>query len=173
MMALEFIELWHQQALGWRVVNRFLLIWSRFDLLLWFVCGLVLQLWLWYGLSLYKSFSDEFYVGQHTVFSVSLLRFCWVLLKTFWAHVRILSAWYKIVSKPYQNHIKTIETLRNRPKACPVLFISVSFLQANPPEPPNKLKPHQIHIISISSQNRIKPHQNHRNLGEIYQNTFF
>ena len=60
----------------------------------------------------------------------------------------------KTVSKSYQNNIKTYQnqnqkTSRNGPKACPGA-VSVSFLEANPPEPYQN----QINFVSNSSQNR-------------------
>jgi hypothetical protein len=76
-----------------------------------------------------------------------------------------------IVSKQYQNHIKTTKTIEKLTKSMSVVFY-VSFFGANPPEPYQNHINH-IKIVSKSYQNRIKTISkscfSHKNPREIEQ----
>lgn len=112
----------------------------RCDVLLWFVCGLVMQSWFWHG------FRNDFDMGQK----------CEQNLKTYQNHINIASKSHqnrsKTISKSYQN-ISTPKNLGEIDQKPAPAFILFPFFK---PTHRNLQK-----IISKSYQNRIKPYQNH------------
>ena len=152
------------KSLGWRCF-KMVFIWFRYDLLLGFVSGLVLQfmiliwfqLWCWHGSTLWfwwaKSVNTYVYIYIYYKF-----------LKTYQNHIRqnhikIASAStshqnrIKTVSKSYQNNskFKPLKKTQNWPKTCP-WAVSISFLEANPLGTLKKV---------LRSQTMSKPYQNH------------
>ena len=122
-----------------------ILIWFRYDLLLWF-SGLVLQLWFWYGSVMTLIWFQLWFLMWVKLVLMGSWMLPWKLRRFLLAHVSCAPDWLAlgeemqipqwfglnlgknkftltIVSQPYQNHIesyqKTTKTSRNRPKACP------------------------------------------------------
>ena len=141
------------------------------DLLLWFVSGLVLQLWFWYG------FSYDFdMTWVNIVILISVKR-----VKITRKHIRIKSESHqnrpKIASKPHQNHIKIISKsyqnhknpweIDQKPVPGLLFFPFLQPTHRNPKKEAPVLKPNQnqMRIMSKSYQTRIKtvskPYQNH------------
>ena len=143
----------------------FLMIFIRFryDLLLWFVYGLVLLLWFWYG------FSYDFDM-------VSVRGQTCDLKPTHWNHIQKI---FKIVSKPYQNRIKIKSKHKNLrkidQKPVPGLFLSLFLKPTHWNHIKTVSKPYQkrIKIVSKSYQNRIKTisksYRNHKNTWKLDQ----
>ena len=132
------------------VLQRF-----RCDVLLWFVCGLVMQSWFWHG------FSNDFDMGQN----------CEQNLKTYQNHINI-------ASKSYQNP----KTLEKSTKSLSLLLFC--FLFSNQPtwtfkkQYQNRIKTVSNHIKSYPipylpdpnhNQNHIKPYRNHNLTFKAYR----
>ena len=114
-----------------------ILIRFRYDLLVWIVSGVVLQLWCWYGFRYDFDMVSVMTldVGQNFDLKPTHRNHIQNRIKTISKsyHNRI-----KIVSKPYQNRIKIVSKsyqrrikIVDRPKTC-LGAVSVSFLEANP-----------------------------------------
>ena len=166
----HIIELTHPKSLGWRflkIVFFMILIRFRYDLLLWFVYGLVLLLWFWYGFSYDFDMISVMIldVGQTCDLKPTHRNHIQNIPKSYQNHIKIVSKPYqnriKIVSKSYQNH-KNLRQIDQEP--VPVLFLFL-FLK---PTHWNHIK-----IISKSYQNRIKTisksYQNHKNHWKLDQ----
>ena len=91
------------------------MIWFRYDLLLWFVGGLVLQLWFWYGFS--SGSKLWFWCGSKV----------WFVCVCFF--VGGCFDFFKHVLNTYQNHINIIWKFEKSTKSVSGLF---PFLISNP-----------------------------------------
>ena len=125
----HIIELTHPKSLGWRflkIVFLMILIRFRYDLLLWFVYGLVLLLWFWYGFSYDFDMISVMIldVGQTCDLKPTHRNHIQNIPKSYQNHIKIVSKPYqnriKIVSKSYQNH-KNLRQIDQEP--VPVLFL--------------------------------------------------
>ena len=87
-----------------KISEKMILIWFRYDSLLWFVCGLVLHLWFWYG------FSHDFDIGHNCdLIWFDVGQTCDLCCGCF--------VFWKGVFTTYQNHLRITSTLpQNHPK---------------------------------------------------------
>ena len=138
-----------------------ILIRFRYDLLLWFVYGLVLLLWFWYGFSYdFDMVSDMILdVGQTCDLKPTHRNNIQNIPKSYQNHIKIVSKPYqnriKSVSKSYQNHIKTTKTFdkltKNLSLGCFCFFFWSQLTGTISKSYQNRIK-----IVSKSYQNHIK-----------------
>ena len=129
----------------------------------------MLRIWFVFGICFWPGFAVMTLIWfQLWCWHGSTLWFWWAKMWNSWKHLRIISDRItskspqtqhriKTISKPYQNHIKTIQNsnhkkkTQNWPKTCP-WAVSISFVEANPLGTLKKV---------LRSQTMSKPYQHH------------